>query len=282
MSEQELEFNENISDYKTLIDDYIKNSSKYAYMHESIRECIAKYKFYNYDYVNLVTVSIYIPFCKNKGEYFFEVVPEYMKDWEEVELTQWLLEEACHWYFREMADYGAYYNPFENPQNILPKWNDDFLPDDSDNMKDILKNHTWSSRIEYLLDNYDYKESFVRRKFSLSDKKYNALKISLPKKLTFGIYLTKHEEAIVEYIIKRDEKPLFPYNMSEKQIKNAIRTAYEDARKESKRQMPTLKDIKNMDCCVWDKTLYQGKAGDLIIRFWFDFAENKIVAAYPI
>ena len=77
-------------------------------------------------------------------------------------------------------------------------------------------------------------------------------------------------------------KDFFPSRMSEKQIRNTIRTAYEDARKDSKRQMPTLKDLKNVGFTHYSRpTLYKGQAKGMVIHFWFNFYENRIEMAYP-
>ena len=75
-------------------------------------------------------------------------------------------------------------------------------------------------------------------------------------------------------------KNLFPSRMSEKQIRSTIRFAFEDARKDSKRQMPTMNDVRNIGY-VQGKTLYKGQARDMVIHFWFDFDNNRIEMAYP-
>jgi hypothetical protein len=68
--------------------------------------------------------------------------------------------------------------------------------------------------------------------------------------------------------------------MSDKQIRSTIQSAYEDARKSSERQMPALKDIRNVGD-VGRKTLYRGQARNMIIHFWFDFDNKKVETAYP-
>lgn len=73
--------------------------------------------------------------------------------------------------------------------------------------------------------------------------------------------------------------------MLEEDIIDAIQEAYLNASKRSRRLIPDKHDytyidgwfcydhqrIKNYEC------LYQGKAGDMLIRFLFDFKEMKIV-----
>lgn len=85
----------------------------------------------------------------------------------------------------------------------------------------------------------------------------------------------------------------FPLVMSEKDIINAIREAYENASIRSRRISPnkiSQIDFENLDR-VFEvdyhplgnyECLYQGRAGDLIIRFLFDYKNTKIVMAYPV
>ena len=204
-------------DYKTLIEEYIGNSNKFPYMYESIRESIdaylgGPYCCYLADEGRLLTESIYVPFGKNTGAHFYMNVSEPMKSWNQSELTKWLLKEACWEYFAALAQYGPWYIPEKN-QNNLPVWNDDFL------------NHEDNQTLSKI-------------------------------------------------------KELFPNRMSEKQMRSTIRSAYEDARKSSKRQLPALKDIKNVED-VRRKTLYKGQARDMVIHFWFDFDDKRVEMAYP-
>ena len=87
---------------------------------------------------------------------------------------------------------------------------------------------------------------------------------------------------MIEYLLKSTKKDLFPYQMSTDQIVRVIRLAYEDAMETSKRQVPTKRDMVNVEWCSGTAIPYQGKAGDIVIRIWFDFDDNKISTAYPI
>ena len=81
--------------------------------------------------------------------------------------------------------------------------------------------------------------------------------------------------------------------MSEKDIINAIREAYENASIRSRRISPNkisqidfenLDRVLEVDCHPLGnyECLYQGRAGGLVIRFLFDYKDMKIVNAYPV
>ena len=74
--------------------------------------------------------------------------------------------------------------------------------------------------------------------------------------------------------------------MTKNDINDAIRIAYLNASKRSRRIFPDEFDYANMH--AYDRylknyeCLYQGKAGDMLIRFLFDFKNMKIIMAYPV
>ncbi|MDE7354439.1 MAG: hypothetical protein K2O06_15515 [Acetatifactor sp.] len=147
---------------------------------------------------------------------------------------------------------------------------------------------------------------------NLSETRFKRIAEAFLKKLKTadnGVGFTETEERIDEYLRERRyyndygygynkycenafgyAVSYFPLNMIEGDIIDAIREAYHNASKRSKRIFPGIADainianhwpgygcqfIKNYEC------LYQGRAGDFVIRFLFDYKDMKIVNAYP-
>ena len=75
-----------------------------------------------------------------------------------------------------------------------------------------------------------------------------------------------------------------PLEMTENDIMDAIREAYLNASKRSRRIFPDEFDYANMNVRYLEnyECLYQGKAGDMLIRFLFNFKDMKIVMTYPV
>jgi len=174
----------------------------------------------------------------------------------------------------------------ENTRNNLPAWKDDILPNEI--KIHILQNHTLGSiynnklygRIGYTLKTH---EKYIISKFG--NIEYKRAKDNLQNKVANQNSLNKKEQGIVDYLILHDGKDLFPISMSPTQIFRAIRNAYQDASKISKRQISTQRDDHNTNTNggrTVESILYQGKASNsMYIRFYFDFESITITTAYP-
>ena len=108
-----------------------------------------------------------------------------------------------------------------------------------------------------------------------------------------GKHIMSYEVHLFDYVGCYYEPWDFQLAMSEKDVIDAIREAYLNAGKRSKRI--SLNKIGQVDCenlgrilevdCYPIKNfecLYQGRAGGLVIRFLFDYKDMKIVMAYPV
>lgn len=192
--------------------------------------------------------------------------------------------------------------PDDDIRSTLPEWDESMLSDDT--ILDILQSH--SSRylaIKGIEENPDYYRTFVKKDYHISDAKYDNVMNTLIKKLHDNkpIELTEIEGKMActfKDTNRNFSQPYyeawdFPLVMSEKDIINAIREAYENASIRSRRISPnkiSQIDFENLDR-VFEvdyhplgnyECLYQGRAGDLIIRFLFDYRDMKIVMAYPV
>lgn len=184
----------------------------------------------------------------------------------------------------------------------LPEWDESMLSDDT--ILDIMQSH--SNRylvIKGIEEKPDYYRTFVKKDYHLSDAKYDNVMNKLIKKLHDNkpIVLTETEEKIA-CAFKDDDRTFsrgyyeawdFPLVMSEKDIISAIREAYENASIRSRRisldklsqiDFENLGRILEIDYHLLEnyECIYQGRAGDLIIRFLFDFKHMKMVMAYPV
>ncbi|MDE7354449.1 MAG: hypothetical protein K2O06_15565 [Acetatifactor sp.] len=192
--------------------------------------------------------------------------------------------------------------PDDDIRSTLPEWDESMLSDDT--ILDILQSH--SSRylaIKGIEENPDYHSTFVKMDCHLSDVKYDNVMNMLIKKLHDNkpIVLTEIEEKMACTFKDNNRnfsRPYyeawdFPLVMSEKDIINAIREAYEHANIRSRRISPkkiSQIDFENLDRVLEVdyhplgnyECLYQGRAGGLVIRFLFDYKNMKIVMAYPV
>lgn len=168
----------------------------------------------------------------------------------------------------------------EDVQNNLPAWKENItLPIES--IEHIIMRHTRNGRVKAQIEEYMIQYG-IKGKFSLDDKAFAVMKRSILQKIENRASFNTKEAEIVDYIVSRDKRDIFPIQMSDQQIQKAIRTAYEDARKISKRQFLTRKDVINGSGKSGGAILYQGLAVDIVIHFWFNFDNNEITTAYPI
>lgn len=188
--------------------------------------------------------------------------------------------------------------PDDDVRSMLPEWNDFLLPDDS--REDIMRQHSVRymviREIERLDGNYDW----IKTEYHLNDAKCSSIMESFIKKLCIDdkpVAFTELEEKIgcsVKHFAgyghyKYYQSWDFPLAMSGKDIIDVICEAYQNARKRSRRIFPNRIDCENLDrgfevdCHPMKnyECLYQGRAGEMVIRFLFDYKNWKIVMAYP-
>jgi hypothetical protein len=183
-------------------------------------------------------------------------------------------------YFTEMPKQhpksDEYYT--ENVRNNLPPWSDDFT---KKHMPHILQEHTFiTNRINYLLNEY---KDRLEVHFNRKKKEFKKATEKLQERFLAGAKLDKFQEEIIQTLRIFDKKDLFPISMTERDIRRAIQDAYKDATKISSRQpRPTDRDYTNAGEKATGAILYQGKARDMTIHFWFCFEDNSIETAYPI
>ena len=167
-------------------------------------------------------------------------------------------------YYPEMA-------PTEASIYTLPNWSDEILPkgDKDHGMIHIIQNHTKKGRVENLLSN-DWGKDIVTKNSNIDEKTYKTLKTSILRKIKRSSgtsfnpndFDRKEMEIIDIIMIKVNKKNLYPYSMSEQQIKATIRTAYEHAKKAGGIQKPGIGDRIN---CFGNKKhkprkVYRGEA----------------------
>lgn len=201
--------------------------------------------------------------------------------------------------------------PPDDIRSSLPEWDESLISDDA--YRDIMCEHSAQynaiHKIEEIVDSGV--GHYMLGQLNVSETRFNRIAEGFLKKLktaNSGVEFTEMEKRIEECIRGRRyyhdcgyyynyffddsgyEVSYFPLNMTEEDIINAIREAYCNASKRSKRIAPGVADainianhwpgyeyqIENYEC------LYQGRAGDLVIRFLFDFKNMKIVNAYPL
>jgi hypothetical protein len=148
-------------------------------------------------------------------------------------------------------------------------------------MPHILQEHTFiTNRINYLLNEY---KDRLEVHFNRKKKEFKKATEKLQERFLAGAKLDKFQEEIIQTLRIFDKKDLFPISMTERDIRRAIQDAYKDATKISSRQpRPTDRDYTNAGEKATGAILYQGKARDMTIHFWFCFEDNSIETAYPI
>lgn len=194
--------------------------------------------------------------------------------------------------------------PADDIRNNLPEWDESLLPDAS--RRDIIGRHSIRYMTTNAMEYLDGDWRTIRRKFNLSDAKCDRIIGTFIKKLDTSnkqVVFTELEEKIADYI-KYDgcnywchsyercyyEPWYFPLTMSEKDIIDAIREVYFNVSIKSRRRLPDKFDHTNIsywsrysNCSIENyECLYQGKNGDMVIRFLFDFKNMKIAMAYPV
>lgn len=196
--------------------------------------------------------------------------------------------------------------PDDDIRNSLPEWDGALLPDDAG--RDIMEMHSIRYMAAGAIKKMDGDYYTITREFNFSDAKCSRIMEAFTKKLDIEnkpVAFTELEQKIADYI-KCDgyywkhysyfhdnyyEPWYFPLAMSEKDIIGIIHEAYLSAGKRSRRIIPGRLDHANID--GWSRQwggrrienyecLYQGKAGNMVIRFLFDFKDMKIVTAYPV
>ena len=187
--------------------------------------------------------------------------------------------------------------PDSDIRNNLPEWDESLLPDDS--WRDIMGRHSTRYMVAKKIEDMDGDYYDIKEEFHFSDAKCDGVMETLVNKLytrNKPVVFTDLEEKIVDclkggiydwnyhYCGSYYELWHFPLTMTENDINDAIRTAYLNARKRSRRIFPDEFDYANIDIRYLKnyECLYQGKAGDMLIRFLFDFKDMKIVMAYPV
>lgn len=184
--------------------------------------------------------------------------------------------------------------PANDIRNSLPGWEESLIPDDL--RKEIIVQHSVRHMAADAIKYLDGDWRMIKREFNLSDGKCDRVMETLDKKLNSknkSVIFTELEEKIADYIKGYHEWHFCPYEvewyfplaMMEEDIINAIQKAYLNASKRSRRRIPVRYDyafigcgerIENSEC------LYQGRTGDMSIRFLFDYKDMKIVMVYPV
>ena len=250
-------------------------------------------------------VDMRIQITEHVAEVFETKCPKYWIDWQ-YDITD---KKLINYYKSRggcIDEPKVFDLPADDIRSNLPEWDESLLPDAS--LRDIMRRHSirymTTNAIEYLEGDYDG----IKDEFHFSDAKCDRIMETFVKKLSIKnklVVFTELEEKIADYIkyygsgysyyddySRCDYEPwYFPLAMSEDEIIDAIHEAYSNARIKSKRRIPDKLDYTNIsywshyyDVCRIEnyECLFQGKGGDMIIRFLFDFKNMKIVMAYPV
>lgn len=191
--------------------------------------------------------------------------------------------------------------PADDIRRNLPDWDESLLPDDA--RRKIMRLHSLRYRVSDMiekLEDGDY--SRIERQLHLGEDRFDRTMEAFIKKLSIedkAVSFTELEEKIglilsEKYCFHAQTDPYqqtwcFPMTMKEEAVVDAVRKAYWNASKRSRRIMPNKLDGANLDRLSDGsfsienyECLYQGKAGDLLIHFLFDFKEMRIAMAYPV
>lgn len=241
--------------------------------------------------------SMMIQFTEHVFGKFKVSLAEYMISPPDIDVTN---EMLLDWFRDQVApiDEPKIFDlPADDIRNSLPEWNESLLPDDS--WKRIMRMHSSLYMVVKEIEKMDGNYDKMERQLNLSKAKFVRVMETLVKKLYLQngpVVFTDLEEKIVDcllnYIDDWDYRFCgyyyklwhFPMEMTENDINDAICTAYLNASKRSRRILPDKFDFANMQVIYLEnyECLYQGKAGDMLIRFLFDFKNMKIVEAYPV
>ena len=156
----------------------------------------------------------------------------------------------------------------EMPANFkLPAWDKIDI-----NESHILARHSKSGRILSALEGVGMYHNVRAKYFNGNSKPFDAFLKVFKIKIKNREKLNTREEEIAEYILKNDNKDLFPYEMSDDKILSIIRKAYNDTKKTGKVQ----------DSDTGARSLFIGKADELIIHLWINLDTLTIETAYPV
>lgn len=189
--------------------------------------------------------------------------------------------------------------PADDIRSSLPEWDNSFFPESV--LDDVIHIHSKRYRVVSEIERMNSDFYSIQKEFNLGDSKCNnIMKIFLDKLKSdnSAVAYTELEEKLGDFLDLYDlfaqfcyYKPwYFPLDMTKNDISDAIHEAYLNASKRSKRIIPDRIDCENLnrgfevDCYPIKnyECLYQGKAGNLVIRFLFDYKDMKIVMAYPV
>lgn len=260
--------------------------------------------------------TIYIQITEHIVGKFNVMVPNSVWDLYDIDVTN---DMKLHWFWKSVApiDEPKIFDlPDDDIRSTLPEWDDSLLPDDS--RRDIMNEHYIRNKAIRKLGNIIEcgMNRYMQEELNISQPRFNRIADAFIKKLKTTdkrVEFTEMEERISEYLREQgyydyiegkhfnnygyyswhyDCWPWhFPLRMTEEDIINAIQEAYCNAGKRSRRIVPSVADAVNMDNvstnCEYRfvenyQCLYQGRAGDMVIRFLFDFKDMKIVNAYPL
>lgn len=222
-------------------------------------------------------------------------------------------KSLLNWYHNTIAPIDApkiFDLPAGDIRSTLPEWDESLLPDES--CKDIMNEHsTQRNVVRELEEIMEYGTArYMSNELNISEVKIERITEEFLRKLKTvnkNTEFTEMENRVTEYFREKGyfisdcdyfyryhyglDPWYFPLDMTEDDIVDAIREAYTNASKRSKRIFPGEVDVVNM-CNVCPRyecrfienyqCLYQGKAGNLVIRFLFDFRNMRIVNAYPV
>ncbi len=191
--------------------------------------------------------------------------------------------------------------PTDDIRSNLPEWDESFLPDEI--LIYIMREHSVQYMAAMEIENMEGDYGVIKRKFGFSDVKCGRIMEDFVKKLDTQnkpVQFTEREEKIADYLKYHGyyldscggfyEPWLFPLTMSERDIIDVIHEAYLNAGKKSRRRIPEEFDYINIDKWRFNgcpfienyECLYQGRVGDMTVRFVFDYKNQRIVTAYPV
>lgn len=236
-------------------------------MAEDIEDSISYYNYYEVSLhrykTKFVAVEILVPLTKHINRTFTIKVPYEMMDEDNTTLLHYFKKEIYPYYediYAFKDEYSEIYDEYieKSISYNLSAWYEEFLLIDSEDMDYIINNHT----LYGLLDAYKSYDDRIKR---IKPSDY--------------LNLYKFDKNVVQKAIKK-EKNFFPCNMTRERIRKLIKQSYSNAAKMSPQQF-SLQETKAAVRGRYYELLYEGKAENIIIHFWFDFESNKIKTAYP-
>lgn len=250
-------------------------------------------------------VSFHIQITEHVAGEFWIALPDSVWLYEaDIDISEAMILDCYRDMVAPVEDPKIFDIPADDIRSQLPEWNNSLISDDI--RRNIMEKHSIRYRAARAAEDMNGDYYYIQREFKLSDAKCSRIMDTFIKKLKTEnkpVPFTELEKKIGRFLMPYYnhhsyyyEPWYFPLAMSDKDILDAVCEAYRNAGKRSRRIIPDKFDYVSIDGWSWSPTyydrqsiyiksyecLYQGRAGELLIRFLFNYKDMKIMIAYPV